>query len=180
MKFGELLRSKRKEHNKNMIDITDEVKNLSQPYLSQIERGERNPPSKEMIEEISKAIAPGNAMLTANLLKAAGYYSDEDVQRILDEEFVKPVKMLNEAFKNNSIQIQKSNGRPRPINAPSFDLEWLLSQDKYHLLYGKYDITGDVELIPSMPNVLSDEDVHIIRDMIHAYISNRYEKIDKD
>lgn len=178
MDFGTLLRSKRKEYNKNMSQLSGAI-GLSQPYLSQIERGERNPPSKEVIEKIADFLHPGNALLAANLLKAAGYYSDDEVEKILGEEFVQPVKMFTEAFKEGSVQIQKANGIPRPINQPYFNLEWLLTQDKYEVMYGfNYDITGTYDSGGTFHNRLSEEDIRIIRDMIHAYISNRYKETD--
>jgi len=51
-KFGDLIADKRKEHEISLRGMAEELK-IAAPYLSDIEKGRRNPPNFEMLEKIA-------------------------------------------------------------------------------------------------------------------------------
>lgn len=51
-KFGDFIAEKRREKGISLRSMADELK-IAAPYLSDIEKGRRNPPSFEMLEKIA-------------------------------------------------------------------------------------------------------------------------------
>jgi transcriptional regulator with XRE-family HTH domain len=69
--LGEVLRKLRKERGLSLRDVQDRV-GISNSYLSQVERGSREPPSPKFLRRLSEAYG----VSTEILLRAAGYLDD--------------------------------------------------------------------------------------------------------
>lgn len=54
-KFGDFITDKRKEYGISLRGMADEL-NIAAPYLSDIEKGRRNPPNIEMLEKIASIL----------------------------------------------------------------------------------------------------------------------------
>jgi len=80
--FGEYLKSLRQEQRMSLREVERES-GVSNAYLAQIERGDRRPPSPEIL----KKLAPVYNVAVRDLLKAAGYW-DEDRPSLTEEEEV--------------------------------------------------------------------------------------------
>lgn len=80
--FGEYMKSLRLKVRMSLREVERES-GVSNAYIAQIERGDRPPPSAEIL----KKLAPVYNVPVRDLLKAAGYW-DEDKPSLTEEEEV--------------------------------------------------------------------------------------------
>ncbi len=79
--FGETIRRLRKQNGMSIRELANLAK-VSNAYLSQVERGERNPPLPEQLRKL----APHLQVTVAELMETAGYLEPQD--RKLSEDLL--------------------------------------------------------------------------------------------
>lgn len=85
-------------------------------------------------------------------------------------------KYLKKNLTENKVAVNKKNEfvliEDFEDNKPFFDLEWLLSQDIYQLFYSNSMKISDKVL----PNMISDIDKQIIKNLIKTYFETKYDE----
>lgn len=188
------MKKQRKLRDVTLSDLERAVE-VTASYLSQVENGNKLP-SKEVLFKIAHwlGVHSGNNF-EEELIYVYAEYKNIDNNELMEEfqtfikdyldEKMKPMKKMADDWGNNKIQVTKNTLDAKRIDKPYFDLKWLLTQKEYEVFYGReYDIQGTQwvgkDIMDKMLfNRLNDEDIKIIREMIEAYISNRYKKIYK-
>ena len=196
--FALLIKKYRSFRKKTVYEVAEFVE-VSPTYISQIENGKKLP-SKKVLFPLVRFLGLKNdkgywekvvndEFSGTNLLEVYAKYKNISVSDLYHEysDYVSSEirKNLNELGdmekrKNNEVSVNKKNGDIEPIKKPYFDLEWLLTQDQYHVFYGRrYNIQNlnkDKISISefSLYNILNDIDIKIIKGLIDAYISNKY------
>lgn len=195
-KFGEMIKKQRNLKDATIYDV-GKLADVTNTYISQIENGKKLP-SKKVIFLIAHFLgihSGENNNFREEIIREYAKLKDIDETELMNEfqtyikdyldEKMKPMKKMAEDWDNNRIQAKKNTLETQRIEKPYFDLKWLLNQKEYEVLYGReYDIQGTQwvgkDIMDKMLfNRLNDEDIKIIREMIEAYISNRYKKIYK-
>ncbi len=78
--FGAYLRSLREAEGLTQREAASRA-GLSAPYLAQVERGQRNPPSREMLERIAQTYGADEQ----RLMHSAGYASEGETRKALGD-----------------------------------------------------------------------------------------------
>ena len=76
--FGAYLRSLRDAEGLSQREAA-RLAELSAPYLAQVERGQRNPPSRDILERIARVYAADEQ----RIMRSAGYASEGETQKAL-------------------------------------------------------------------------------------------------
>lgn len=192
--FGKLIKEQRLKKEGTIYEL-GKLAGVSNTYISQIENGKKIPSKKvffllthflgihiengdEFQVEMLRKYAEIKDIKVSDLSKQFFTYIDEYI-----EEKMKPLTNLSDDFSNNRIKINKGTLETERIDKPYFDLNWLLTQKEYEVLYHRdYDIQkttgkkGMNTIDKLMYNRLTDIDIKTIREMIEAYISNKYRK----
>ncbi|WP_239710521.1 MULTISPECIES: helix-turn-helix transcriptional regulator [unclassified Mammaliicoccus] len=135
MELKDVLREEREKKGFSLRKLARES-NVSQAYLSQIEKGKSKNPNTDKLLAISYA------------LDSQGY--DEVFLKLAnssDTIIEEPKKMFNQYVNsqtynqdltkiNNRMRINKKDSSVIELDLPSFDIEWLLEQNEYHVFLG--------------------------------------------
>ena len=78
--FGAYLRSLREAEGLTQRDAASRA-GISAPYLAQVERGQRNPPSREMLERIAQVYSADEQ----RVMHSAGYASEGETRKALGD-----------------------------------------------------------------------------------------------
>jgi len=196
--FALLIKEFRSYRKKTVYEVAEFVE-VSPTYISQIENGKKLP-SKKVLFPLARFLGLKNdkgyweKVYNTNyhekkLLEVYAEYKNISFKKLYNEysdyissEIRKNLKEFGDIEKrrNNEFSVNKKNGNVELLKKPYFDLEWLLTQDQYHVFYGReYNIQNlnkDKISISefSLYNILNDIDIKIIKGLIDAYISNKY------
>lgn len=202
MLFGNTLRELRTQANISINEL-GKVAEISPSYISKLENNPEKIPSKEMIIKIAYAIrrldkseqkiSDGYMEILEKLLKSENLNFDtkervtifyKDFPDYLKERNNKTTRLITKRLDddfNNRFAISRKNGNVNYLDMPYFDLEWLLSQEKFYLMYGR-NLMINEEIVKEhdkyeFHNILNLEDITIIREIIKAYFTSKYEPI---
>ncbi|MFC3788687.1 helix-turn-helix transcriptional regulator [Paenibacillus sp. GCM10012307] len=162
--FGEYLRAIRKASGLSMA-VLAEQSGVSQPYISQIERGERGP-SPEILKKLASALGTNYS----ELMLKAGYVPEELAQKIdqltllkgLHSEYQQATKRVEQADK----ELEAARAERK---AAEHDLSWLEEMGRVTELMeflSKSDITYKGK-------VLSDHDKQRIAGVVEFLFAER-------
>lgn len=105
-KIGEYIREVREEKGMSVSELSRESE-VSQPYLSQIEYGSRNP-SPDILRKLSKCLG----VSYISLMFKAGYLTDDDrdgeIERLTE---IKKLRLENEKLKEKLNKIKELANR---------------------------------------------------------------------
>lgn len=214
LSFGQMIKKRRHELKLTTYDLAHMV-DVSNAYISKIENGERHP-SKKVLFKLTYDLSfyelekKKKSNVELKIVKNKVDYGDflfvySTEKRIslddLKEEFEEYATLRFERYKTyfdsrdravaeNRIIIYKNRDDFYEIEKPYFDLEWLLNQNDYEILYGnEYDVRDLMSVIkdeqvlkhPSTRtfNKLKPKDIKLIREVIETIISNKYNKFPK-
>lgn len=95
--FGQYLRDLRKQQKKTLKELGKEV-DLSQPYLSQIENGERGIPSPDVLQKLSEPLGVPHSilMLKAGHLRNGGLLVNGEFIENPDEALLKMIRSASD------------------------------------------------------------------------------------
>lgn len=208
--FAKQVKELRALREKTVYEVA-EATGVSHTYISQIENGKKLPSIKVLfpfVQFLGKTDGENNFMQvneikmgSLELLKIYGEYKDisyddltDDYLKYVQDKVLFQAKEMNKvlaAWGQNKVKLDRNTERMEEVDAPYFDLKWMLNQKDFAVFYGKdYDI-GNVlgskkELYGKgkidkndVYNVLTDQDMKTIHDIIEAYISNKYRKLNK-
>lgn len=202
MLFGNTLRELRTQAHISINEL-GKVAEISPSYISKLENNPEKIPSKEMIIKIAYAIrrldiseqkiSNGYMEILEKLLNSENLnfntkekvtITQKDFPDYLKERSNKTTRLINKRMDddfNNRFSISRKTGKINYLDLPYFDLEWILSQENYYLMYGR-DLMINEEIVKKHDmyekhNILNLEDIRIIREMIKAYFTNKYEPI---
>jgi len=191
--FGELIKEQRKIKEGTIYDV-GKLAGVSNTYISQIENGKKLP-SKKVLFLIVHFLGIHTGVdnnFQDEALKIYSEYKRINFDELKEEfdtyitdyihQFMQPLNDLSNDISNNRIQAEKGTLEVERIDKPYFDLNWLLTQKDYEVLYHRdYDIQNtnrrrkDMDIMEKLLyNRLSDVDIKTIRELIEAYISNKY------
>ncbi|GEM01938.1 DNA-binding transcriptional regulator, XRE-family HTH domain [Halolactibacillus halophilus] len=202
--FALLIKKYRSFRKKTVYEVADFV-DVSPTYISQIENGKKLP-SKKVLFPLVRFLGLKNdkgywkkveneEFDGLDLLEVYAEYKKINSKELFHEYFNYVSDEIKTNFnelqdlerrKNNKFSVNKKNGDIEPTKKPYFDLEWLLTQDQYHVFYGRnYNIQkinkDNVSLSEfSLYNILNDIDIKIIKGLIDAYISNKYMELTEE
>lgn len=196
-KIGDYIKDLRKDLRMTLEEFS-EVIGLSKSYINQIEKNERVLSKKKLFETIYyfnqyQKIDP--PLPTNEMLKVFANQKSLNIDTLQDEyyefETTLQEKQKNatgkfskkmDSISENKIEYPTNHNKDiKEIDKPLFDLEWLLSQDEYHLFYGRkyHTDTSKVHtdtLDKLTYNKLSEEDKKMIKKVIEAIFENKYNK----
>jgi transcriptional regulator with XRE-family HTH domain len=202
--FALLIKKYRSFRKKTVYEVAEFV-DVSPTYISQIENGKKLP-SKKVLFPLVRFLGLKNdkgywkkvenvEFDGLDLLEVYAEYKKINSKELFHEYFNYVSDEIKTNFielqdlerrKNNKFSVNKKNGDIEPTKKPYFDLEWLLTQDQYHVFYGRnYNIQkinkDNVSLSEfSLYNILNDIDIKIIKGLIDAYISNKYMELTEE
>lgn len=201
--FAKAVKDFRTFRGKTVYEVA-KASGVSHTYISQIENGKRVPSLKVLFPlvrflgaENDKGYLGKMENIEYNesgLLDIYAECKDVEAKNIhekyleyITEDIRKELSILHdpEMIDNNQIKINKNDNRITSIEKPYYDLKWLLNQSENYIFYGReYDIRGlkkESEIITSTDiySILTEEDLATISDLIEAYISNKYPKINE-
>ena len=202
--FALLIKKYRSFRKKTVYEVAEFVE-VSPTYISQIENGKKLP-SKKVLFPLVRFLGLKNdkgywkkveneEFDGLDLLEVYAEYKKINSKELFYEYFNYVSDEIKTNFnelqdlerrKNNKFSVNKKNGDIEPTKKPYFDLEWLLTQDQYHVFYGRnYNIQkinkDNVSLSEfSLYNILNDIDIKIIKGLIDAYISNKYMELTEE
>ncbi|MEB8067687.1 helix-turn-helix domain-containing protein [Mammaliicoccus fleurettii] len=139
MELKDILREERKKKGFSLRGLA-KSSSMSQAYLSQLENGSSTRPTKEKLLSISYALDPtGHDKVFSKLANTT------------DLNLINPEKTFNEFVNSktfnfdltkitNKLRINKEDKTVIELDVPSFDIDWLLQQDKFEVYLGA---TGD-------------------------------------
>ncbi|WP_420494246.1 helix-turn-helix transcriptional regulator [Macrococcus psychrotolerans] len=203
MLFGERLREVRQKIGISLKQLS-RLSEVSPSYLSVLENEPDRIPSVEILAKLLYGLRQGD--LKKNKVMN-GYVEIQDLlfdsenlsqdlmfqikfityfKNFINHKMSKKsetVKILEENLYENKVMFFK-DGRYQTTQFPTFDLDWLLKQNQFEVYYTRKYITNPDVLdndddSRANYNTLTDEDKLIIREIIKAYIKNKYETISK-
>ncbi|HAL09029.1 MAG TPA: hypothetical protein DCO67_03555 [Staphylococcus sp.] len=157
MELKDILKEERKKKGFSLRGLA-KSSNMSQAYLSQLESGASTRPTKEKLLSISYALDPtGHDEVFSKLANTT------------DLNLINPEKIFNEYVNSktfnfdltkitNKLRINKEDKTIIELDVPSFDIDWLLQQDKFEVYLGT---TG--EYVTNLDGDVKDE-VLILKD----------------
>ncbi|UMT76022.1 helix-turn-helix domain-containing protein [Staphylococcus roterodami] len=203
MEFGETLNEVRQSLNIS-INKLGALSDISPTYISRIQNNPDKHPSKKIVFKIIYALFVEGHKQSFNTNEIAtklirSYlggnaktselegFLDEFIQYMEDRQNEGKEKLYNfkEKIQKNRFILTKNRtlyftDDQKSIfdiisNKPLTDIEWLLTQNSFELLYSRSIITNnsykDIDY-----NILNDADKKVILNIIHAYLSTKYEK----
>ncbi|CCI58493.1 helix-turn-helix domain-containing protein [Staphylococcus equorum] len=196
-KIGDYIRKLRKDLGMTLEDFSRAI-SLSKSYINQIEKNERTPSKQKLFEIICyfnefQKIDP--QLPTDEIIIAFSDYKQVDYKKLLLEynDFVEGFHTrLKEHEKNSGVSVDNIDSNKfeyptdhgknlKELDKPYFDLEWLLSQNEFHVFYGKKYITDTNQIhtdsFDSLTyNKLNDDDKKMIKNVIESIFDNKYQK----
>lgn len=157
MELKDILKEERKKKGFSLRGLA-KSSNMSQAYLSQLESGASTRPTEEKLLSISYALDPtGHDKVFSKLSNTT------------DLNLINPEKIFNEYVNSktfnfdltkitNKLRINKEDKTIIELDVPSFDIDWLLQQDKFEVYLGT---TGDY--VTNLDGDVKDE-VLILKD----------------
>jgi len=184
------------------LDLTlEELSNmigLSKSYINQIEKNERTPSKKKLIEilfyfneyqELEPPLPVDEIFTLFANQKKLDYDLLVEEYRGYVNDFKSEIEKKNEKFNarienivSNRIEYPTDHDKKlRELDKPYYDLEWLLSQKDFHLFYGRDFHTDNKQIHTDSLDAftyskLSEEDKKMIKSIIEAIFSNKYKK----
>ncbi|MFK4181413.1 XRE family transcriptional regulator [bacterium M00.F.Ca.ET.180.01.1.1] len=157
MELHELLKIERKKKGYSLRQLSRET-NISQAYLSQLEKGEKQNPSTEKLLAISYALdSQGYDQVFQKLSKTLNLPLDNPKKTF--NEYVNKKTYNQDSTKiTNKMRISTTDRSIVELDVPSFDIEWLLTQNNYHVFLGK---TGDYILGDNGKNI--SEEIFVLK-----------------
>lgn len=201
--FGEYLKVYR-EKAELSINKLAKLSEVSPAYISKLQSGNSNVPSKKILFKIVSALrryeSTHNPSYSEKILKL---YADEkglgekELKKLdieLNNYIVEEVEKEKNRFSHNKeyyfnnlyLNPFKQNGIyplshkisiDKITNNPITDLKWLLNQKEFKLMYGRGLKFKDTYTIDY--NELNDEDIEMIKKLIDTYLSTKYENINE-
>lgn len=199
-KIGDYIKNLRKDLGMTLEEFS-EIVGLSKSYINQIEKNERTPAKKKIFEilfyfnEYQEIDPP---LPDAEMLEVFAKYKSLDIS-VLKKEYADYIKEFHERLnmqskkfnttldkiENNKIQYPTNHENDiTSLEKPYFDLEWLLTQDEFHVFYGRKYHT-DIKQVHTDPldklayNKISEDDKKMIKRIIDSIFDNKYEKYNK-
>ncbi|WP_239761100.1 helix-turn-helix transcriptional regulator [Mammaliicoccus sp. N-M51] len=203
MSFGEYLKVYRNKADLSINKLA-KLSEVSPAYISKLQSGNSNVPSKKILFKIVSALRrhepTHNPAFSLNLLKL---YADEknigekelkSLDKELNEFIVQEIDRekdyfsQNKDFYYNNLYLQPTRedsiyplfhdvSLEITTQKPITDLKWLLNQKDFKLLYGRGLKLKETRTIDY--NELNDEDVEMIKKLIDTYLSTKYENINE-
>ncbi len=192
--ISKLIKEQREIKGMTLNELENAV-GVTASYLSQVENGNKIP-SEKVIFSIAYFLdnSPNvknnyQEKLITEYANIRGLNENElwnDFQRFRANLIREVEYSLNNSIdivNKNKFKLKKGTLKAEPIEEPYFDLKWLLTQKEYEVFYGRdYNINpGEKSILDKLFfHRLRDEDIKIIHGIIEAYISNKYEKNNKE
>lgn len=200
MKFGEMLRKVRTEYGLS-INKLGYYSNVTPTYISRLENQHDKLPSEDMINKIIIGLGKykmekGEKIDPVDLLKY--FYEAENMPKS-DKSFdelallllksytlelntvLGYVSKLEKIIYENKIMLPKGKSKGEELDDPIFDLNWLLTQNRYEVFYGRDYLLNDKHKSENEDkfyyNTITDIDKVMINALIKAYFSTKYPKI---
>lgn len=194
-KTSKLMKEQRKIKEMTIYNLSDLV-NVTASYLSQVENGNKLP-SRDVFYRITYWLdIHTDNNFSEKFLTSYAVYQGFDPDTFIElfegwaeaysEMLMEPFKEFTDDVTQNKLEVKKNTLETSRIDKPYFDLHWLLTQNDYEVLYHRdYDIQNTKERTSKkrldrmekvLYNRLNDEDIKTIRELIEAYISNKYRK----
>ncbi|WP_436950082.1 helix-turn-helix domain-containing protein [Staphylococcus xylosus] len=135
MELKDVLREEREKKGFSLRKLARES-NVSQAYLSQIEKGSSKNPNTDKLLAISYALdSQGYDEVFLKLAKSSDT-KIEDPKKIFNQYVNKQTYNQDLTKINNRMRINKRDSSVIELDLPSFDIEWLLEQNEYHVFLG--------------------------------------------
>ncbi|MGI2253646.1 helix-turn-helix domain-containing protein [Staphylococcus cohnii] len=142
MELHDILKNEREKKGYSLRQLSRET-NISQAYLSQMEKGDKQNPSTEKLLAISYALdSQGYDQVFQKFSKKLKLPLDNP-KRTFNEYVNKKTYKQDLTKMTNKMRISTKDRSIVELDVPSFDIEWLLEQNNYHVFLGK---TGDYVL----------------------------------
>src|SRR5699024_3520692 len=196
-KIGDYIKQLRKDLDMTLEEFS-EILGLSKSYINQIEKNERTPAKQKIFEilfyfnEYQEIDPP---LPAKEILEIFSSYKrlDKDILNKEYEDYVKEFyERLNKKAEKynarldyiecNKIQYPTNHERDLiELDKPYFDLEWLLTQDEFHVFYGKKYHTDTKQvhtdsLDKLSYNKISEDDKKMLKKVIDSIFENKYKK----
>lgn len=135
MELKDVLREEREKKGFSLRKLARES-NVSQAYLSQIEKGSSKNPNTDKLLAISYALdSQGYDEVFLKLAKSSDTNIEEPKKTF--NQYVNNQIFNQDLTKiNNRMRINKKDSSVVELDLPSFDIEWLLEQNEYHVFLG--------------------------------------------
>lgn len=199
-KVGDYYKELRKDLKMTLEEFSYTI-GLSKSYLNQIEKNERIPSKNKLFQnicylnefqkldpplpenEILKVFANQKKLDYSLLKKEYREYVEEFLENIIKHENSIGIKLDN--LDNNCIAYPVNHDEKiKELDKPYFDLEWLLSQNDYHVFYGNKFFTDKNKIhTDSIDELtyskLNEDDKKMIKTIIESIFETKYDKSKK-
>lgn len=194
-KLGDYFKKLRKDLDMTLEDFAYSVE-LSKSYINQIEKNERIPSKNTLFSIICyfnvfqkiKPQLPDNEILDVfSELKGLDKtktrreywgYVERFLRNLQDRQ--KELGYSIDSLDNNRLEYPTDHSKPiKELEKPYFDLEWLLSQNEFHVFWGNKFFT-DKNQIHTDPtdeitySKLNDDDKKMIKEIVESIFKTKY------